>query len=75
MKNLILLLITVFLISGNENLFSQTKLPSDKFEHVEVELFDSESLNETRKLFIYVPYKKSENTSYPVLYIFLWIRG
>ncbi len=69
MKNLILLLITVFLLSGNEKLFSQSKLPSDKFEHVNLELFDSEVLNETRKLFIYVPDKKSENTSYPVLYI------
>lgn len=69
MKNLILLLITVSLISGNEKLFSQSKLPSDKFEHVSLKLFDSEILNETRKLFIYVPDENSENLNYPVLYI------
>jgi predicted alpha/beta superfamily hydrolase len=69
MKNLILVLITVFLIPGSEKLFSQSILPSDNFDNVSLKLFDSEVLNETRKIFIYVPTENSENLYYPVLYI------
>jgi len=69
MKNLILLLITIILITASEKLFSQTILPSDKFDNVSLQLFDSEVLNETRRIFIYVPFENSENLSYPVLYI------
>ncbi len=69
MKNIILLSITVILISASEKLFSQSIFPSDKFDHVSLQLFDSAVLNETRKIFIYVPFENSENLSYPVLYI------
>lgn len=69
MKNLLFLLIIVVLISSNEKMFSQSIKPSDKFDNVSLKLFDSAVLNETRKLFIYVPNKKSENLSYPVLYM------
>ncbi|MBU1369121.1 MAG: hypothetical protein KJ754_07980 [Bacteroidetes bacterium] len=69
MKNLILLLFTVLYTSGSENLFAQSMLPSDKFDKVSLELFDSEVLNETRKIFIYVPTENSENSCYPVLYM------
>lgn len=69
MKSLILLLTTIFLIFGNENLFSQSDLPSNKFENVRLEIFDSEILGETRKLFIYIPKDNSETLRYPVLYL------
>lgn len=69
MKNLISTLLIFFLISFNGKLFAQSNLPSDRFENVSLKLFDSEVLNESRKIFIYVPLGNSDTISYPVLYM------